>query len=168
MAVLPLVTAPDPRLAVPSAEITVFDDNVAALAQDMFDTMYARDGIGLAAVQIGVHKRLLVMDLQEDGQQNQRIIINPVIVASSDETCVYHEGCLSFPNQLADVTRPANVTVEYCDIHGNTQRVECSGLLATCIQHEMDHLNGITFVDHLSRMKREFILRKVKKQKKLS
>lgn len=163
MAVLPLVTAPDPRLAVPSAAVDTVDDTLRTFINDMIDTMYASDGIGLAAVQVGVHKRILVMDLQENDTRHPHVVINPVIINSSDNHSIYKEGCLSFPGQTANVTRPDRVTVEYLDIQGDKQTMECDGLLATCIQHEIDHLNGVTFVDHLSRLKKDMILRKMRK-----
>lgn len=168
MTVLPLVTAPDPRLAVPSAEVDKVDDALRVFMDDMLETMYDNEGIGLAAVQVGVHKRVLVMDLHQEGKPSPLYMVNPVITAQSDEKNTYKEGCLSFPGQAADVVRPKQVTVSYLDYHGEPQTLECDDLLATCVQHEIDHLNGVTFVDHLSRLKRETVMRKVRKLRKRS
>lgn len=170
MAILPLVIAPDPRLKICSQLVDKVDRTIQGLIDDMFDTMYASSGIGLAAVQVGVHKRILVMDIdqREEGKKgNPMVLINPEIVGSSVEINTYEEGCLSFPGQYAEVKRPEKVTVRFLDYHGNPQQIEADGLLATCIQHEIDHLNGITFVDHLSPVKRDMIIRKVKKAKRI-
>lgn len=168
MAVLPLVIAPDPRLKMKSAPVEAIDDSIRALARDLLDTMYASRGIGLAAVQVGVHKRMLVVDVgeREEGTSNPMCLINPEIVEENPELSVYNEGCLSFPGQYSDVERPKTVRIRYLDLSGNSQEIEASGLLATCVQHEIDHLNGIVFVDHVSSMKRDMILRKMKKIKK--
>jgi peptide deformylase len=134
----------------------------------MADSMYAADGIGLAAVQIGVPKRVLVIDLdQKEGKKNPRAYINPKILWASDEVAVYEEGCLSVPEIWDDVERPARIKCEYLDRDGNKQLLEADGLLATCLQHEMDHLNGVLFIDHLSRLKRSMAIKKLTKAKKL-
>lgn len=167
MAILELVTAPDPRLAICSQEVEQVTPNLQQFMDDMVETMYAEEGIGLSAVQVGKHLRVLVMDMQEDGEKNPIYMVNPKIIKSSDDENIYEEGCLSFPGQRAMVTRPTEVTVEYLDYNGKKQTMECDGLLATCVQHELDHLNGVVFIDHVSKLKRELILRKVKKIKKL-
>ena len=166
MAVLPLVVAPDPRLKLCSETVTEVDATIQQLVDDMFDTMYASGGIGLAAVQVGVHKRILVMDIEQDEQRkpgHPLVLINPEIITSSPEINVYEEGCLSFPGQYAEVKRPKYVTVRYLDYDGVPQEIKADGLLATCVQHEIDHLNGVTFVDHVSPVKRDMIIRKIKK-----
>ena len=138
----------------------------------MFETMYAAPGIGLAAIQVGVAERLLVMDLQEEeGEDEQpirtpRVFINPEILEESEETGFYNEGCLSVPEQYADVERPLRVKARWMDEHGATHEAELDGLLATCLQHEMDHLEGILFVDHLSKLKRDMLMKKLAKQRK--
>lgn len=169
MAILPLVIAPDPRLKICSEAVTEVNDDIRKLVDDMVETMYASNGIGLAAVQVGVHKRVLVMDINppaQDGSSKPVVIINPEIISSSPDINVYEEGCLSFPGQYAEVKRPTKVTVRFLDYDGKSQQIEADGLLATCIQHEIDHLNGVTFVDHLSPVKRDIIVRKVKKAKR--
>lgn len=170
MAILALIIAPDPRLKTKSLPVEQITDEIRALASDMFDTMYYEKGIGLAAVQLGVHKRLLVADVSwrdEDGTPGkQYVLINPEIIENSAELNVYKEGCLSLPDQYADVTRPTTIRVRYQDLQGNQQEENYEGLLATCIQHEIDHLNGIIFVDHASALKRDMILRKLTKLKK--
>lgn len=171
MAVLPLVIAPDPRLKICSEQVAEVNDDIRKFIDDMLDTMYASAGVGLAAVQVGVHKRILVMDVEqkEEGKRGKPLIlINPEIVTSSPEINTYEEGCLSFPGQYAEVKRPLKVKVRFLDYHGKQQEIEAEGLLATCVQHEIDHLNGITFVDHISPMKRDMIIRKVKKAKRAS
>ena len=182
MTILPLVIAPDPRLAVCSATVPEVDDNIRKFMDDMLETMYEEEGIGLAAVQVGVHKRILVMDLNDragrykKGDENAEgssvdrgpfYLVNPEILNTSAEENMYEEGCLSFPEQRAMVTRPKQVKVKYLDYYGKEQLMECDGLLATCVQHEIDHLNGVVFIDHLSKLKADVILRKVKKLKKI-
>ncbi len=167
MAILELVTAPDPRLSLCSQEVEKVTPELQKFMNDMVETMYAEDGIGLSAVQVGKHIRVLVMDFQEDGKKNPIYMVNPVITKSSEDENIYEEGCLSFPGQRASVTRPKQVTVKYLDYYGKEQVMECDELLATCVQHEMDHLNGVVFIDHVSKLKREMIMRKVKKIKKL-
>lgn len=171
MAVHQILEVPDPRLRTISSPVEVVDDEVRALIADMFDTMYAARGIGLAAVQIGVPKRVLVIDLQEDGEDGKpvrqpRVFINPVIVEASEEEALYNEGCLSVPDQYAEVVRPATARVTWLDEDGKPHDEQLEGLLATCIQHEMDHLEGIVFIDHLSRLKREMVLKKLAKARK--
>ncbi len=171
MAVHKIVEIPDPRLRTISTPVAAVDDDVRALIDDMFDTMYASRGIGLAAIQIGVAKRILVMDLQEEDEDGKpvrepRVFINPEIVETADHSNIYNEGCLSVPDQYAEVERPATCRVRWLDETGAAHDEQLEGLLATCIQHEMDHLEGIIFIDHLSRLKREMVLKKLAKQRK--
>ncbi len=170
MAIMPIIIAPDERLKQPSAKIEAVTDDVRALLDDMVDTMYFSRGIGLAAVQVGVHLKAVVVDIHwhenDDSTRNPMKFINPEIVWNSQEDSTYKEGCLSFPDQFSDVDRPASVRVQYLDEHGKPQELLAEGLLATCIQHEIDHTNGITFVDHISRLKREMIHKKLTKLKK--
>jgi peptide deformylase len=171
MAILPLIIAPDPKLKTKSAPIEKIDDSIRQLASDMFDTMYHEKGIGLAAVQVGELKRMLVTDVswRDEGAGvigEQYVLINPEIIESSEEPHPYKEGCLSFPEQFADVVRPATVRVRYTKLDGKQVEETFEGLLATCVQHEIDHLNGIVFVDHISFAKRDMIIRKLKKMKK--
>lgn len=172
MAILPIVEVPDPRLRAVSAPVEQVDDTVRALIDDMFDTMYDAPGIGLAAIQVGVPKRIVVMDLQEEEDEDgkpiraPRVFINPEILDPSDDLSVYTEGCLSVPDQFADVERPARCRVRWLDEKGEAHDEVFEGLLATCIQHEMDHLEGIVFIDHLSRLKRDIILKKLAKARK--
>lgn len=168
MAVLPIITAPDPLLKVKCEPVAEVDADIARLMNDMLDTMYMAPGIGLAAPQIGVTKRILVVDVSaKDGPREPIRMANPEIVWHSDELATYEEGCLSLPEQYADVERPEKIKVRFLDEKNEQQEREADGLLATCIQHEMDHLEGIIFVDHLSALKRKMILRKLAKQKKL-
>lgn len=167
MAVLPIITAPDPRLKVKCEPVAAVDGTIAKLMDDMLDTMYLAPGIGLAAPQVGVTKRVLVVDVSpKDGPRDPIRMANPEIVWHSDELAVYEEGCLSLPDQYADVERPQKIRFRYLDEKGVPQEREAEGLLATCIQHEIDHLDGIIFVDHLSALKRRMILRKLAKLKK--
>ena len=172
MALLPIVEVPDPRLRQISRPVDQVDDDVRALVADMFETMYAAPGIGLAAIQVGVPQRILVIDLQEpededgEGVKDPRVFINPEIVEHSGQDVPYTEGCLSVPDQYAEVDRPDRIRAKWLDLDGNPRDEEITGLLATCLQHEMDHLNGILFIDHLSRLKREMILKKLTKQRK--
>ncbi len=171
MAILPIIEAPDPRLRTISTPVESIDDDLQRLIDDMFETMYDAPGIGLAAIQVGVPKRLLVMDLQEpeseeEGAQpvrNPRVFINPQILESSVEIAVYNEGCLSVPEQFAEVERPATIRASWLDREGRIHEQTLDGLLATCLQHEMDHLNGVLFIDHLSRLKRDMLLKKLEK-----
>ena len=169
MTVRPILTAPDPRLQAVSLDVEAVTDEIRRLADDMADSMYAAEGIGLAAIQIGVAKRILVIDLdQKEGKKNPVAYINPKIVWASDETAVFEEGCLSVPEIWDDVERPARIRCEYLDRDGKAQVLEADGLLATCLQHEMDHLNGVLFIDHLSRLKKSMAVRKLTKAKKLA
>ena len=183
MAIREILEVPDPRLKVVSEPVTAFDDELRTLVADMFETMYDAPGIGLAAIQVGVPKRLLVIDLQpedpdaepepcnHDGHHHHhqptkkepRVFVNPVIVDPASELATYQEGCLSVPEIYADVDRPATCTVRYQDLDGNHHEERMEGLMATCIQHEMDHLEGILFIDHLSRLKRQMALKKLQK-----
>lgn len=175
MAILPIIETPDPRLRVISEPVEVFDDELKTLVADMFETMYDAPGIGLAAIQVGVPKRILVIDLQEPDPEDPegkkvirqpRVFINPVFSEESEEDSVYQEGCLSVPEQYADVVRPAEVTVDYQDENGEKHRERMTGLMATCIQHEHDHLEGILFIDHLSKLKRDMLLKKLAKSRR--
>ncbi len=168
MTVRPIITAPDPRLQAVSLDVETVDDAIRTLVDDMAESMYAADGIGLAAIQIGVAKRVLVIDLdQKEGKKNPIAYINPKIIWASDETAVFEEGCLSVPEIWDDVERPARIRCEYLGRDGKKQELEADGLLATCLQHEMDHLNGVLFIDHLSRLKKSMAVRKLTKAKKL-
>jgi len=172
MAILPIIEAPDPRLRVISSPVAAVDARIRTLVADMFETMYAAPGIGLAAVQVGVPERLLVIDLQEEedaeGQaiRSPRVFINPEIIDPAEDISVYNEGCLSVPDHYADVERPASCRARWLDLDGVQHDERIEGMLATCLQHEMDHLEGILFIDHLSRLKREMILKKLAKLKK--
>lgn len=172
MAILPIIETPDPRLRTISTPVEGVDDALRTLIDDMFDTMYDAPGIGLAAIQVGVPKRVLVMDLQEpeeeDGPPVRKplVFINPEVIGHSDVISVYSEGCLSVPDQYADVERPAEVDVRWLDRDGVQHEERLDGLLATCLQHEMDHLEGVLFIDHLSKMKKDMILKKIAKMRK--
>jgi peptide deformylase len=168
MTVRPILTAPDPRLKAVSRPVVRVDDEIRRLIDDLVESMYAADGIGLAAIQIGVPKRILVMDLdQRDGKKNPLTFINPKILWASEELATFEEGCLSVPEIWEEVARPAKIRAEYLDRHGARQELEAEGLLATCLQHEMDHLEGVLFLDHLSKLKRSIALRKLAKAKRL-
>ena len=168
MTVRPILTAPDPRLQALSTDVEKVDAEIRKLVDDMAESMYAADGIGLAAVQIGVPKRVIVIDLdQKEGKKNPRAFINPKIIWASEEMAVFEEGCLSVPEIWDDVERPARIKAEYLDLDGKKVELEADGMLATCLQHEMDHLNGVLFIDHLSRLKRGMAIKKLTKAKKL-
>jgi len=168
MTVRPILTAPDPRLKAVSRPVVRVDDEIRRLIDDLVESMYAADGIGLAAIQIGVPKRILVMDLdQRDGKKNPLAFINPKILWASEELATFEEGCLSVPEIWEEVARPAKIRAEYLDRDGARQELEAEGLLATCLQHEMDHLEGVLFLDHLSKLKRSIALRKLAKAKRL-
>ena len=168
MAIREIITAPDPRLKQVSKPVEKVDDELRALMDDMLETMYAAPGIGLAAIQIGVPSRVIVMDLAREGEDPQpRYFVNPEILTTSEEMSVYEEGCLSVPDFYEDVERPAHCRIRYLDYQGEIREHDCDEMLATCLQHEMDHLEGILFIDHLSRTKREMMLKKLAKQKKL-
>ena len=172
MAILPILEVPDPRLRQISTPVETVDDEVRKLVADMFETMYDAPGIGLAAIQVGVPKRVLVIDLQEpeeeDGEPVRRplVFINPEIVRHSEREVPYNEGCLSIPDQYAEVDRPDRIRARWLDETGAAHDEEIEGLLAVCLQHEMDHLEGILFIDHLSRLKRDMVLKKLAKQRK--
>ena len=172
MALLRIIETPDPLLREISTPVETVDDDVRALIADMFETMYAAPGIGLAAIQVGVPKRVLVMDLQEPAEEDgppvrePRVFINPEIVTHSDDEVPYTEGCLSVPDQYAEVFRPDRIRARWLDQQGAAHEEDLEGLLAVCLQHEMDHLEGILFIDHLSRLKREMVLKKLTKMRK--
>jgi len=164
MPLKPLIILPDPVLRQVSNPVGRVDDAVRKLASDMLDTMYDAPGIGLAAIQVGEPLRLLVIDLAKEGEDPApHVFINPEIVASSDARSVYEEGCLSIPDYYAEVERPAQVTVDYIDRQGRQQQLAADGLMATCLQHEIDHLNGVLFIDHISKLKRDIVVRRFRK-----
>ena len=167
MAKKQILTIPDPLLRKVSEPVTSVNTEVKNLMDDMLETMYAAPGIGLAAVQVGVLKRIIVIDLSKDGQKkNPLFIVNPQITFKSDELISYEEGCLSIPNQFAEVKRPSSCKVNFLDYNGKKREINADGLLATCVQHEVDHLNGVLFIDHLSKLKKDIIIKKTKKQVK--
>jgi peptide deformylase len=172
MAILPIYETPDPVLRQISSPVEAVDDALRGLIDDMFETMYAAPGIGLAAVQVGVPKRLLVIDLQEPEEEggepvrDPRVFVNPEIVEASETTRPYQEGCLSVPDQYAEVLRPDRVRARWLDRDGVAHDRWIDGLLAVCLQHEIDHLNGILFIDHLSRLKRDMIMKKLVKARR--
>lgn len=168
MALLPILIHPDPRLKKPSDPVDDLSDELRQLADDMLSTMYEAPGIGLAAPQVGVNTRLIVMDcIKEEGAPPRPMaLFNPEVVAASDETNVYEEGCLSIPEVFADVTRPQDVTVRWIDRDGHAREETFDGLWATCVQHEIDHLDGKLFIDYLSPLKRQLITRKMVKLKR--
>ncbi len=167
MALREILIVPDPRLKQVSMTVDVVDDALRALMDDMLETMYAAPGIGLAAIQIGVPKRVIVMDIAaKEEEPAPRYFVNPEIVWASEETAPYEEGCLSIPEIYDEVERPARVKLRYLNYQGEAVEEDAEGLFAVCIQHEMDHLDGVLFIDHLSRLKREQAVKKVKKQAK--
>ena len=167
MAKKQILTIPDPLLRKVSEPVASVNTEVKNLMDDMLETMYAAPGIGLAAVQVGVLKRIIVIDLSKDGQKKDPLfIVNPQITFKSDELISYEEGCLSIPNQFAEVKRPSSCKVNFLDYNGKKREINADGLLATCIQHEVDHLNGVLFIDHLSKLKKDIIIKKTKKQVK--
>lgn len=164
MTILSIVTVPDPLLKTISVPVETVDDELRSLMDNMLETMYAAPGIGLAAVQVGRPIRLLVMDLAEEDQEaNPQFYVNPVLTWASGELATYNEGCLSVPEQYADIDRPAECKITYLDYNGVEQNIHATGLFSTCIQHEIDHLNGIIFIDYLSSLKKSMAVRKVKK-----
>lgn len=168
MAKRPIIKLPDPVLKTVSEPVETVDDDIRALLDDMLETMYDAPGIGLAAIQIGERKRLVTIDLSRDETPKQpHFFINPEIVWTSDEMATYEEGCLSIPEVFEEVERPAECRVRFLDRDGAECELHCDGLLATCIQHEIDHLNGVLFIDHISRLKRERVVKKFTKAKKL-
>ena len=171
MAILPILETPDPRLRTISSPVDRVDDDLRRLIDDMFETMYDAPGIGLAAIQIGAPERVLVIDLQEDGPDGERIrkpqvFINPELFDFSEDTSVYNEGCLSIPELYYEVERPNDVTVKYTDLDGNEVTKDAEGKLAVCIQHELDHLDGVLYIDYLSRLKRDRVIKKFDKAAK--
>ncbi|MDF2764672.1 MAG: def 3 [Rhodospirillales bacterium] len=167
MARLPILTAPDPRLKAKAKPVERVDDGVRQLMDDMLETMYVAPGIGLAAPQVGVSKRVIVLDLAKEEEPRAPLkLANPEIVWVSDEDAVFEEGCLSVPEHYAEVARPAAVRIRYLDYENEIREIEASGLLATCLQHEIDHLDGVLFIDRLTALKRNIILRKLLKAKK--
>jgi peptide deformylase len=167
MALREILIVPDPILKQVSKPVETVDDDLRALMDDMLETMYAAPGIGLAAIQVGVAKRVIVMDLAREGEPPApRHFVNPEILWASEETAPYEEGCLSVPDIFDEVERPSRVKLRYLDYHGKTVEEDAEGLFAVCIQHEMDHLEGVLFIDYLSRLKREQAVKKVKKQAK--
>ena len=172
MAIRPIIEAPDPLLRQISTPVEAITPDVEALIDDMFETMYAAPGIGLAAIQVGVPRRILVIDLQdpeeEEGEpvRNPMVFVNPEILRSSETERPYNEGCLSVPDQYAEVDRPDSIRARWLDRDGDVHEEELEGMLATCLQHEMDHLEGILFIDHLSRLKRDMVLKKLEKSRK--
>ena len=174
MAIRRIIEAPDPILRQKSVPVEAVTPELQVLIDDMFETMYAAPGIGLAAIQVGVPKRILVIDLQEPEEEGGEpvrrpmVFINPEILTASDSLKPYQEGCLSVPDQYAEVDRPDRVRARWLDRDGNAHEEELDGLLGICLQHEMDHLEGILFIDHLSRLKRDMILRKLAKARKLA
>jgi len=172
MAILPIVEVPDARLRETAEPVAEVNDAVRATVANMFETMYDAHGIGLAAVQVGIMQRIVVIDLQEreleegeprEAARDPRAFINPELTWLSEETSSYNEGCLSIPEQYAEVTRPTRCRVKWLDTTGATQEAEFDGLMSTCMQHEIDHLNGVLFIDHISRLKRGMLLKKLDK-----
>jgi peptide deformylase len=167
MALRDILIIPDKRLRMKSEPVKAIDKDIRALIEDMFETMYAAPGIGLAAIQIGVAKRVVTMDLaKKDDPAEPQVFINPEIVWSSDDKATYEEGCLSIPEYYEEVERPKSVRVKYLDREGKPQEIEADGLLATCLQHEIDHINGVLFIDHISKLKRDMVLKRFKKAAK--
>ncbi len=167
MALRQILILPDPKLRLVSEPVLSIDGEVRRLIDDMFETMYDAPGIGLAAIQVGAPKRIVTVDLaKKDDPPAPQVFINPEILEKSDDRSVYEEGCLSIPDIHEDVERPARIRVRYLDREGRMQEVDAEGLLATCLQHEIDHLNGVLFIDHISKLKRDYILRKFVKAAK--
>ncbi len=166
MALKTILTEPNKLLRQISQPVERVGDAERELMNDMLETMYAANGIGLAAIQIGVPKRIIVMDLsKEENKKLPMYFVNPLIIKKNEEKTIYEEGCLSVPNQFAEIQRSSKCEIEYLDFNGDKQNLEAEGLLATCIQHEMDHLEGILFIDYLSKLKKEMIIKKLSKQK---
>ena len=162
-----IVIEPDPILRKKSEILEKVDDELRGLLDDMLETMYSAPGIGLAAVQVGILKRAIVIDISKDKEKkNPFFLINPEIISKSKNTSTYEEGCLSLPGYFAEIERPAECQVKYIDYFGKKKEIKATGLLSTCIQHEVDHLNGVLFIDYLSKLKRDMIVKKLIKQKK--
>ena len=167
MTIRKILTEPDPFLRQQSLDVEVVSDEIRSLMDDMLETMYNAPGIGLAAIQVGVPKNVIVMDLsRSDEKKNPLYFVNPKIIQNSDINATYEEGCLSVPGQFAEINRPDKCKVKYLDYNGKEKILEAEGLLATCIQHEIDHLKGILFIDYLSKLKKTMIVKKLSKQKK--
>ena len=166
MAVKTIITEPNKILRQISKPVVTVNETEQKLMDDMLDTMYAAKGIGLAAIQIGIPKRIIVMDISKDEDKNEPMyFVNPIIKNKNIQKSIYEEGCLSVPGQFAEIERPSKCEVEYLDYHGQKKILKAEGLLATCIQHEMDHLEGILFIDYLSKLKRDYIIKKLTKSK---
>ena len=166
MTVKTILTEPNKLLRQVSEPVELVGDSEKQLMNDMLDTMYAANGIGLAAIQIGVPKRIIVMDISKDDKKKEpRYFVNPVIIKKASLEATYEEGCLSVPNQFAEINRPSKCEVEYLDYNGKKKILKAEGILATCIQHEMDHLEGILFIDYLSKLKKSMIIKKLSKSK---
>jgi peptide deformylase len=167
MALREIIILPDKRLRLVSEPVKKITADVRKLVEDMFETMYDAPGVGLAAIQVGAPKRVVTIDIaKKDEPKNPQVFINPEIVTASDEKAIHEEGCLSIPEFYDDVERPALVKVKYLDLDGQPHEVEADGLLATCLQHEIDHLNGVLFIDHLSKLKRDRVTKKFLKASK--
>jgi len=167
MAILDIINVPDPLLKSLSDPVEEVNDALRKLMDNMLETMYAAPGIGLAAIQVGVPERVIVLDLAgEEEEKSPMFFVNPEVIWESPEIAIFNEGCLSVPDHYAEVERPASVKVKYLDYHGKPQELEMDGLLSTCIQHEIDHLDGVVFIDYLSRLKRNMIIKKVQKATK--
>lgn len=168
MTKLDIITLPDPRLKLVSEPVAVVDAEIRRILDDMLETMYEAPGVGLAAIQVAIPKRLVTIDVSREGEEKAPLfLVNPEITWVSEELSTYQEGCLSVPEHYDDVVRPARCRVKFLDRDGKSQEIEAEGLLATCIQHEIDHLDGIVFIDHLSRLKRERIAKRFLKQAKV-
>ena len=162
-----ILTEPDPILRKKCEPLEKVDTETKKLMDDMLETMYAAPGIGLAAIQVGILKRLVVIDISKGEEEKKPVfLINPQIIHRSKKTSIYEEGCLSLPGQFAEIERPAECTLKYIDYNGKEKELKVDGLLATCVQHEVDHLNGILFIDYLSKLKKDMIIKKLVKQKK--
>ena len=167
MSLRKILIEPDPILRKKSEILETVDDELRKLLDDMLETMYSAPGIGLAAVQVGILKRLIVIDISKDKEKkNPLFLINPEIISKSERTSTYEEGCLSLPGYFAEIERPAECHIKYIDYEGKKKEIKVSGLLSTCIQHEVDHLNGVLFIDYLSKLKKDMIVKKLAKHKK--
>ena len=166
MTIRKILTEPDPFLRQKSEKVEHVNDEIRSLMDDMLETMYEAPGIGLAAIQVGVLKRVIVIDLSRDDKKNPLYFVNPEIITNSDSKAAYEEGCLSVPGQFAEINRPDKCKVKFLNYNGEEQILNAHGLIATCIQHEMDHLEGILFIDYLSKLKKGMIIKKLSKQKK--
>ncbi len=167
MTIRKILTEPDPFLRQKSESVENVDDSIRKIMNDMLETMYKAPGIGLAAIQIGIPKRIIVLDISKDPEKKEPMyFVNPEKIYTSKNQATYEEGCLSVPGQFAEIDRPDKCHIKYLDYNGESKELKADGLLATCIQHEMDHLEGILFIDHLSKLKRSVIAKKLSKQKK--